>query len=136
MKRTLISAAVAALAFSAPSYAEDGNQLYQATVNSNVRAAPTTNSQRIGFLPEGSRVRVIGDAAGGNWHQIRLDSGQMGFVYGPLLRAVEEAGSSAAASGSSTLKGGPTPAPEDAFAYIIWPQNGEVIPARDAFIGG
>jgi hypothetical protein len=106
--------------------AAESAQLYTARTNSNVRAAPTTNSQRIGFLREGKGVRVIGDAAGGNWHQVRLDSGQMGYVYGPLLQQ-----SGPAPADSAPLKGGPTPAPEDAFAYIIWPNDGEVIPGGD-----
>ena len=105
-----------------------GPNYYTALFNSNVRAAPTTNSHRIGLLTKGTRVRVIGSAAGGNWHQVRLDSGQMGFVYGPLLAAEDSAGG---ASDKPELVGGPTPAPEDAFAYIVWPTDGEVIPGGD-----
>lgn len=101
---------------------------YTAVTNSNVRAAPTTNSHRIGLLTAGTRVRVIGSAAGGNWHQVRLDNGQMGFVYGSLLRA-DDAG--ATAPDSPEMVGGPTPAPADAFAYIVWPTDGEVIPGGD-----
>jgi len=108
--------------------AQDNPELYTTVTNANVRAAPTTNSQKVGYLNVGQRVRVIGDAAGGNWHQVRLDSGQMGFVYGPLLKAAE-AGDSA--SGGQELVGGPTPAPPNAFAYIVWPTNGEVIPGGD-----
>lgn len=101
---------------------------YRATTNSNVRAAPTTNSHRIGFLEQGARVRVVGSAAGGNWHQVRLGSGQLGFVYGPLL-ALDAA--AADTPDKPDLVGGPTPAPENAFAYIVWPTDGEVIPGGD-----
>ena len=38
---------------------------------------------------------MIGSAAGGNWHQVRLDNGQMGFVYSQLLRADSAAAPSA-----------------------------------------
>ncbi|MGB5762721.1 MAG: DUF4399 domain-containing protein, partial [Sedimenticolaceae bacterium] len=79
-------------------------------------------------LTAGTRVRVIGSGAGGNWHQVRLDNGQMGFVFGRLLRA-DDAG--ATSHDSSDMVGGPTPAPEDAFAYIVWPTDGEVIPGGD-----
>lgn len=129
--RHLLSAAAALAALTSPlqAGAADQSTMYRAVTNSNVRAAPTTNSQRIGFLNEGSDVRVIGSAAGGNWHQVRLDSGQMGFVYGPLLASTGEQDGQEA--GSSELKGGPTPAPEGAFAYIIWPTDGEVIPGGD-----
>jgi hypothetical protein len=107
--------------------AESAHQFFSAKTNSNVRAAPTTNSQRIGFLPQGKGVRVLGDAAGGNWRQVRLDSGQMGYVYAPLLEAV----AGPTPSEEAPLKGGPTPAPEDAFSYIIWPNDGEIIPGGD-----
>jgi uncharacterized protein YgiM (DUF1202 family) len=106
-----------------------GSEVFTAKTNSSVRAAPTTNSQRIGLLPSGKGVRVLGDAAGGNWRQVRLDSGQMGYVYAPLLEAAPAGTSSSNAS--APLVGGPTPAPKDAFAYIIWPNDGEVIPGGD-----
>lgn len=102
---------------------------YTAVTNSNVRAAPTTNSHKISYLTRGKRVRVIGSAAGSNWHQVRLDSGQMGFVYAKLLKANDSGASSS--DGKQDLVGGPTPAPEDAFSYIVWPTNGEVIPGGD-----
>lgn len=101
---------------------------YSATTNANVRAAPTTNSQRIGYLKQGKRVRVVGSAAGGNWHRVRLETGQVGFVFGKLLEAADGEGE---LETEPALSGGPTEAPEDAFAYIIWPQDGEVIPGGD-----
>ncbi|SDW70871.1 DUF4399 domain-containing protein [Thiocapsa roseopersicina] len=129
MKRSLILVAIVSFFLTLPLDAQEGGKMYQATTNSNIRAAPTTNSQKIGYLKEGSRVRVIGSAAGGNWHQVRLNSGQMGFVYGKLLESGD--GDGALESGVPSLTGGPTEAPEAAFAYIIWPQNGEVIPGGD-----
>lgn len=129
MKQNLIAVGLAMLFVAAPLGAQEDGRMYQATSNSNVRAAPTTNSQKIGYLKQGSEVRVIGSAAGGNWHQVRLNSGQMGFVYGKLLESAEGAG--ALEPTTPSLKGGPTEAPEDAFAYIIWPQNAEVIPGGD-----
>lgn len=128
MKRNLALATVLSLGSPGVGSAENAGPNYSAIYNSNVRAAPTTNSQKIGYLRQGERVRVIGSAAGGNWHQVRLDSGQMGFVYGNLLKE-EETGAST--SNTSNLVGGPTAAPEDAFAYIVWPNNGEIIPGGD-----
>ena len=60
---------------------------YTAVTNSNVRVGPTINSHKITYLKSGKRVRVIGSAAGGKWHQVQLDSGQMGYVYARLLVA-------------------------------------------------
>lgn len=128
MKSGLAFAAVLLLATPGPGSAESADEYYAAISNTNVRAAPTTNSQKVGYLGRGERVRVIGSAAGTNWHQVQLDSGQMGFVYGQLLK--QEATGSSAASKSNRV-GGPTPAPEGAFAYIVWPNNGEVIPGGD-----
>lgn len=129
MKRRLIATAMTGLLFCLPLGAQEEGKMYRATSNSNVRAAPTTNSQKIGYLKQGKEVRVIGSAAGGNWHQVRLTSGQMGFVFGKLLESTDGAGSLEPDVPSMT--GGPTEAPEDAFAYIIWPNDGEEIPGGD-----
>ncbi len=129
MKQYLITIVITALMLSLPLSAQAQDKMFQATANSNIRAAPTTNSQKIGYLKKGKLVKVIGSAAGGNWHQVRLNSGQMGFVYGKLLESTEGDGSLEPETPSMT--GGPTEAPEDAFAYIIWPNDGEVIPGGD-----
>ncbi len=128
MRSNLIAATVMLLLFSFPLSAQETDKTYRATANSNVRAAPTTNSQKIGYLKAGKSVKVIASAAGGNWQQVRMDSGQIGFVFGKLL---EKNGGSALEPNEPNLTGGPTEAPEDAFAYIIWPQDGEVIPGGD-----
>jgi len=128
MNRQTAIAALSCLLIPVMGSAQESAQLYTTLSNANVRAAPTTNSHKISYLTEGKRVRVIGSAAGGNWHQVRLDSGQMGFVFARLLKA-DESGS--AASDRRDLVGGPTPAPKNAFAYIVWPPDGEVIPGGD-----
>lgn len=127
--KSVLACAFAALLSAGQVVAEEEARLFKAKSNSNVRAAPTTNSQKIGYLKIGSQVRVIGSAAGGNWHQVRLNSGQMGFVYGQLLESA--AGDGVLEATTPSLTGGPTEAPEDAFAYIIWPNDGEVIPGGD-----
>jgi hypothetical protein len=130
MNGKLMVAMLACLWISAIAGAQDTVTYYTAVSDANVRAGPTTNSSKIGRLSAGARVRVLGSAAGGNWHQVRLDNGQMGFVYSQLLRA-ERAG---APSAKPDLVGGPTPAPAEAFAYIIWPTDGEVIPGGDFIV--
>jgi uncharacterized protein YgiM (DUF1202 family) len=124
--RIVLTAAVALAAL--PAVGAGPLPMYTVNSTANVRAAPTTNSQRIGTLAEGKKVRVLGDAVGGNWREIRMESGQMGFVFSKLLTADP----TAEGSGDKTaLTGGPTPAPEDAFAYIVWPTDGEIIPGGD-----
>ena len=128
MDRNLLSTAIVIFVVVAAQSAQAAAEYYTAVTNSNVRAAPTTNSHKIGLLKAGKRVRVIGRGAGGNWHRVRLVSGQIGFVYGKLLVADE---SGAGPSQISDLVGGPTPATEGAFSYIVWPTDGEVIPGGD-----
>jgi hypothetical protein len=129
MKPNLLGLIGTLLALSTPGMVTAQGNIFVATTNVNVRAAPTTNSQKIGYLKEGKQVRVTGSAAGGNWHQVRLNSGQMGFVFANLLEAADGDGELEAAE--PTLTGGPTEAPENAFAYIIWPNDGEVVPGGD-----
>ena len=129
MKQGLIAVAITSLVLSFQLGAQGEGETYRASSNSNVRAAPTTNSQKIGYLKKGNTVRVIGGAAGGNWHQVRLNSGQMGFVFGKLLEVADGEGS--LEPNTPSMTGGPTEAPENAFAYIIWPNDGEVVPGGD-----
>lgn len=128
MNQSRVSIAAAMLLAALPAAAADQPVIYTVTSSANVRAAPTTNSQRIGFLTEGKKVRVIGDAAGGNWREVRLESGQMGFVFSKLLTP---SATGEGAADKAPLTGGPTKAPEGAFAYIVWPTDGEVIPGGD-----
>jgi len=127
MNKNLLGAALLCFGIPILASAEGTAKPYVTVSNANVRAAPTTNSHRIAYLAEGKPVRVVGSAAGGNWHQVRLDSGQMGFVFAALLKPTGGVGAAA----DKPLAGGPTAAPEDAFAYIIWPTDGEVIPGGD-----
>ncbi len=127
MKPIRIAASIFALLCFAPLGAQE-SKIYRATDNSNVRAAPTTTSPKIGYLRSGKEVEVTGSAAGGNWHRVRLQNGQTGFVFAKLL---EEAGDKSLTPDSPSLKGGPSEAPEDAYAYIVWPRDGEVIPGGE-----
>lgn len=132
MKKTLpvlLGSAIFYLLSVLPSSAQTQDTYYVAVTNSNVRAAPTTNAERVGLLREGKRVLVLGTAAGGSWYQVRLNSGQTGYIYGKLL--VEE---TAASAEQPKLTGGPTPAPEDAYVYFVWPNDGDVIPGGDFWV--
>lgn len=133
MKKILAALSITTLWLWYPAFAgaQNMDKYYLATTGSNVRAAPTTNSYKIGFLAEGKRVRVLGTAAGGTWYRVQLTSGQVGFVYSPLLK--EEA-DTVSESDKAKLTGGPTAAPEEAFTYIIWPSDGEVIPGGEFLV--
>ena len=128
MKKMLFAGIIASFALLGAMPVNAQTTYYTAVTNSNVRAAPTTNSQRVGLVKKGKRVRVAGTAAGGTWYRVQLTSGQTGFIYGKLLE--KEAGSTEA-SDTPKLTGGPSPAPEDAFAYIVYPNDGDIIPGGD-----
>jgi uncharacterized protein YgiM (DUF1202 family) len=51
----------------------------------NVRAEPSRQSDIITTVHPGAAVMVIGISADGDWKQIRLDAGRIGWVAGALL---------------------------------------------------
>jgi uncharacterized protein YraI len=57
--------------------------------NSNVRAGPSTDTERLITLPVGTRVEVLDTAAGGEWYRIAQDGRALGYVYAPLLEPVD-----------------------------------------------
>ncbi len=133
MIRKIVSIGIMVIFWMLSSLSASAQELtyYTAVSNSNVRAAPTTNSQKIGFLKQGKRVRVAGKVAGGSWYRIQLPSGQTGYIFAKLL---QKQGDDTETSEKPKLTGGPSPAPEDAFAYIVWPNDGDVIPGGDFLI--
>ena len=60
-------------------------ELYFATKVANVRARPTTKSEKIARLAAGAPVRVVAGIEGADWYEVRLADGRPGFVYAPLL---------------------------------------------------
>lgn len=61
---------------------------YEITTDANVRAGPMTEAKRVTGLSQGTRVEVVGKAKGA-WIAIRWDGQDLGFVYEPLLKAVD-----------------------------------------------
>ena len=64
------------------------DELMVAVRTANVRAAPTTDSARIGRLETGTEVSATGRTAtdGGDWYRIALTDGGEGYVFGKLLQ--------------------------------------------------
>lgn len=58
---------------------------WEATVDANVRAEPSSNSARVARLTKGAPVRVLGRFPGTNWLQVELADGAKGYVYGDLV---------------------------------------------------
>jgi hypothetical protein len=57
---------------------------YVALANANVRARPTTDSERIDYLPQDTPVTVLGRVRGADWLQVEIGGGY-GFVHASLL---------------------------------------------------
>ncbi len=59
---------------------------YEALRASNIRAAPSPDSERVGFAKQGDRITVIGKVNDRNWYEIETESGIRGFIFGSLIR--------------------------------------------------
>ena len=53
--------------------------------NSNIRTAPNTKSQIIATIKKGTKLEKISESA--DWFEVRLPSGETGYVYKPLVIA-------------------------------------------------
>ncbi len=51
----------------------------------NMRAAPSTDAGVIVQVPAGQTMAVLGRNTAGDWVHVRLDSGETGWMYAPLL---------------------------------------------------
>ena len=106
---------------------------YRARVNSNIRAQPTTNANKVGLLPAGEQVEVLREMPDKPWYQIRLADGTHAYIFNELLEPV----ATPLARGDETaLSGefGPSQAADDSEVYIIWPYDGEVIPGGEFWV--
>ena len=64
---------------------EDMNDSYQVMTNTNVRSGPSSDSDKIDVLVQGSQVHVTGRVVDMNWYRIAIPTGGVGYVYAPLL---------------------------------------------------
>lgn len=59
---------------------------YLVTKGANIRAAPKTESEKLGTVNPGAKIEVVGRAKGGaGWMAIQQDGKDFGFVYAPIL---------------------------------------------------
>ncbi|MGI9500500.1 MAG: SH3 domain-containing protein [Geminicoccaceae bacterium] len=59
---------------------------YEAIRASNVRAAPNSDAQRVGFAERGEAITVLSKVSGRNWFEIETVDGVRGFIFGDLIR--------------------------------------------------
>ena len=62
---------------------------YVVPKNANVRERPDVESERVGVLPKGTEVTVLGKVKGKNWYLVSRDGQRLGYVYGALLDEIE-----------------------------------------------
>lgn len=51
----------------------------------NMRVAPSTDAAVLAEVPAGQVLSVLGRDPSGEWYHVRLDSGETGWMYAPLL---------------------------------------------------
>lgn len=54
----------------------------------SVRRGPSTRTDRVSTLPEGSTVTVVGTKRRKDWHRVSRNGKVIGFIYEPLLKKV------------------------------------------------
>jgi uncharacterized protein YgiM (DUF1202 family) len=53
-------------------------------MDSNIRAAPTIESEIIAVVKKGTKLEKLGES--GNWFNVRLASGKVGYIHKSLIR--------------------------------------------------
>lgn len=66
---------------------EPHNQLYYTLRSVNLRAAPTTDSNRLDLIPANTTIEVVARAPDNSWYQVRQPNGMVGYVSGSLVQA-------------------------------------------------
>lgn len=59
---------------------------YEAIRASNVRAAPDSDAERVGFAKRGDAVTVLSKVSDRNWFEVETVDGIRGFIFGDLIR--------------------------------------------------
>jgi hypothetical protein len=94
------------------------SETYWVTTQTNLRAGPSTDFDRVGGLGAGTEITVTGKVRDKNWYRVALAGGAIGYIYGGLIEQVS-----------------PTPAtpiagtPHDTFPNVVWDANGQFEPA-------
>ena len=87
--------------------------IVRATLSMNVRSGPDTAYEIVDLFDENEEYVVVGKNDAGDWWQVKLDNGQLGWVYGQLVEQVGSFDAIAVAADIPPLPA-PTAAPEPA----------------------
>lgn len=108
----------------APSSAyEAPSAVFETTLAANLREGPDVETARVDSLDAGARVKVLAKAEGRNWYRVQTEEGVVGYIFGRLLKQVDDS-ASAPATATATLPeatpdlAAPAPAPETQVAAL------------------
>ena len=93
------------------------DQEYVALKNANVRAAPSTDSQKLATLPAGATVTVTGKVRDAEWVRVALPNGDVGYVWDRLL-GTQEADTALASAPAAEPEAEPAPVREP--TQTVW----------------
>lgn len=65
---------------------EDMEAPFVTLVNTNVRAEPSADSDKVAQIPKGETVEVTGRVVGANWLRVRVEGGS-GYVFADLMKS-------------------------------------------------
>lgn len=94
---------------------------------SNVRAAPTTASAKIGMVKPGQELDILGKVRNRNWYLLGRDGQPYGYVYGNLIAAL---------SPTKSVVVPERPAPQQALPPPVRPEGVRVFNVQPVVHGG
>lgn len=103
--------------------------MLQASNALNVRSGPGTAYPVIGAMNAADQAEIVAKSPQGDWWQVALPNGQIGWVFGALVQTSGELGLIAVASNIPEPPPTPTPAP---VAVVPDPPPAEAPPAPEA----
>lgn len=84
-------------------------ETYELTSNANVRGGPDTKYEKVGYLPAGSKVNVVGKVKNAEWYFISEDGVGSGFLFVELAKP----------SAASIIASPPPPLQEETYEAEI-----------------
>ena len=84
-------------------------ETYELTSNANVRGGPDTTYEKVGYLPAGAKVNIVGKVKDAEWYFISEDGVGSGFLFVELAKP----------SAASIIAAPPPPPQEETFEAEI-----------------
>jgi uncharacterized protein YgiM (DUF1202 family) len=121
----------AALPAPTPTSEAVDDPIVRATLSMNVRSGPDTSYEIVDLFDDEEELVVVGKNEAGDWWQVELDDGRLGWVYGQLVEQVGSFDAIAVAANIPPLPA-PTATPEPAPVVEAEPAPAEAEEAAPA----